>query len=68
MDRKKLDRAKNIDYMCTLLDLIKFDCSNEGNGRNSLYCLCDLNNEFKEAIYKLIYETKQRLQEELDKL
>ncbi|WP_418868455.1 hypothetical protein [Segatella hominis] len=68
MKREKLDRANRIDYMCTLLDGIKFNCSNEGDHWNNLYLLCDVNNEFKEAIFELIHETKHRLQEELDKL
>ena len=68
MDKEKLERAKNIDYMCYLLDSIKNDCSKEGEHWNNLYYLCGLNNEFKIALYKLIYETKKRLQEELDKL
>lgn len=68
MDREKLDRAKDIDRMCYLLDIIEHDCSNKGEHWNNLYYLCSLNNEFKKAIHKLISETKQRLQKELDEL
>lgn len=68
MDKEKLDRAKDIDYMCNLLDCIKHDCSEEGEHWNNLYYLFGLNKEFKIALYKLIYETKKRLEKEFNEL
>lgn len=68
MDREKLGRAKDIDYMCYLLDSIKQNCSEKGGYWNDLYYLCGLNKEFKTALYKLIYETKNKLEKEFNKL
>lgn len=35
MDREKLGRAKDIDYMCCLLDSIKQNCSEKGGYWNN---------------------------------
>ena len=68
MDREKLGRAKDIDYMRYLLDSIKQNCSEKGGYWNDLYYLCGLNKEFKTALYKLIYETKNKLEKEFNEL
>lgn len=68
MDKEKLAKAKDIEYMCYLLDSIKDDCSTKGEHYNSLYYLCGLNKEFKASLYKLIYETKSRLEKEFKEL
>ena len=71
MDRQKLERAKDIEYLLSKLDSIDFWSRNENTDSildNELYYLCCGDKEFSSKLHQLISETINRLKKELDEL
>ena len=71
MDKQKLERAKDIEYLLSRLDSIDFWSRNENTDSildNELYYLCCGDKEFSSKLHQLISETINRLKKELDEL
>lgn len=71
MDKQKLERAKDIEYLLSKLDSIDFWSRNENTDSildNELYYLCCGDKEFSSKLHQLISETINRLKKELDEL
>ena len=71
MDKQKLERAKDIEYLLSKLDSIDFWSRNENTASildNELYYLCCGDKEFSSKLHQLISETRNRLEKEFDEL
>lgn len=71
MDKQKMKRAKDIEYLLSRLDSIDFWSRNENTASildNELYHLCCGDKEFSSKLHQLISETINRLKKELDEL
>ena len=71
MDKQKLERATDIDYVLSKLDSIDFWSRNENTASildNELYHLCCGDKEFSSKLHQLISETRNRLEKEFDEL
>ena len=71
MDKQKLERAKDIEYLLSKLNSIDFWSRNENTDSildNELYYLCCGDKEFSSKLHQLISETINRLKKELDEL
>ena len=71
MDKQKLERAKDIEYLLSKLDSIDFWSRNENTDSildNELYYLCCGDKEFSRKLHQLISETINRFKKELDEL
>lgn len=71
MDKQKMKRAKDIEYLLSRLDSIDFWSRNENTASildNELYHLCCVDKEFSSKLHQLISETINRFKKELDEL
>ena len=71
MDKQKLERAKNIEFLLSQLNSVDFWSRNENTDSildNELYYLCCGDKEFSSKLHQLISETINRLKKELDEL
>ena len=71
MDKQKMEKANNIEYLLSELNYIEFWSRNENTTRsleNSLYKLCCRDKEFSGKFHQLISETRNRLEKEFDEL
>ena len=71
MDKQKMERANNIEYLLSELHYLEFWSRNENTTRlleNGLYNLCCRDKEFSGKFHQLISETRNRLEKEFDEL
>lgn len=71
MDKQKMKRAKDIEYLLSKLNSLDFWSRNENTNcilDNELYHLCCGDKEFSGKLHQLISETINRLEKEFDKL
>lgn len=71
MDKQKMKRAKDIEYLLSKLNSLNFWSRNENTNcilDNELYHLCCGDKEFSGKLHQLISETINRLEKEFDKL
>lgn len=71
MDKQKMERAKDIEYLLSNLDRMEYWSRNQNTDHlleNGLYHLCRGDKEFSGKLHQLISDTKQRLQKEFDEL
>ena len=71
MDKQKMKRAKDIEYLLSKLNSLDFWSRNENTNcilDNELYHLCCGDKEFSGKLHQLISETINRLEKEFDEL
>lgn len=71
MDKQKMKRAKDIEYLLFELNSLDFWSRNKNTTdilENGLYKLCCRDKEFSGKLHQLISETINRLEKEFDEL
>lgn len=71
MDKQKMERANNIEYLLSELKYLEFWSRNENTTlplENGLYHLCCRDKEFSGKFHQLISDTKKRLEKEFNEL